>query len=626
MSESQGESFRSPHDARHPKARDDQPRYIGIDLGTTYSAVAWLDPHGTPVTLPNAEDEPTTPSVVLFETSGEVIVGREAKRAALVVPDCVADHVKREMGEPQYHKRINFRFYSPSSVSALILKKLKQDAERRIGPIAGAVITVPAYFDEKRRRATAAAGEIAGLKVIDILNEPTAAALAYAFRDFVNRGGEPTDATIMSIATTAPHTALVYDLGGGTLDVTVLRIDGDDLRVLATDGDGKLGGRDWDERIIDWACHHFRRQFGGDPRDDPHSLQALVLAAEEAKKDLSRLPKTRLSVTHGGRWLRLDLARVEFERMTADLLDRTRQCVTRVIEEAQLTWGDVQEVLAVGGSSRMPMVLSMLKDVAGKEPNCSLPPGEAVAHGAAIHAAIKAFELWGQQQATPPAPSPRPARAPAPPAPATPFDDLAEHGIGSSVELEAHELAAEHVDDAKRDQMLEAVLSDETIDLEIGDNPAKQFDPAVSEALGRVRKTDVNAHTLGVIVTRSIGGRGRSILIPRNTALPAAATKVYGTLRENQPEVVIRIIEGESPDVDECSALGACRITALPPGLVRGSPVEVTFTLDGSGRLHVQAVELTSGQSVTTTIQCDAGITPDKILRARDAVGKIPVV
>jgi len=194
------------------------------------------------------------------------------------------------------------------------------------------------------------------------------------------------------------------------------------------------------------------------------------------------------------------------------------------------------------------------------------------------------------------------------------------------VEMEARELAAEQIDDATRDRLLEAVLSEETIDLEIGDNPAKQFDPSVGEALGRVRKTDVNAHTLGVIVTRSIGGRGRSILIPRNTALPATATKVYGTLRANQPEVVIRIIEGESPDVDECSALGACRITALPAQLPRGSPVEVTFTLDGSGRLHVRAVELTSGQSVTTTIQCDAGITPEKIVRARDAVGRIPVV
>src|SRR2546423_12146052 len=157
-----------------------QPRYIGIDLGTTYCAMAWLDPHGTPVTVPNSEDETTTPSVVLFDTHGDIVVGREAKRAALVVPELIADYVKREMGQPQYHKRINFRFFSPASISALVLKKLKQDAERRIGPIAGAAITVPAYFDEKRPRATGAAGEMAGPTAIHILNERTPAAPAHA--------------------------------------------------------------------------------------------------------------------------------------------------------------------------------------------------------------------------------------------------------------------------------------------------------------------------------------------------------------------------------------------------------------------------------------------------------------
>jgi molecular chaperone DnaK (HSP70) len=171
------------------------------------------------------------------------------------------------------------------------------------------------------------------------------------------------------------------------------------------------------------------------------------------------------------------------------------------------------------------------------------------------------------------------------------------------------------------------VLSDETIDLELeGGDPAAQFEPSVQENLRRVKKTDVNAHSLGVIVTRSIGGRGKSILIPRNTPLPASSTKIYGTMKPDQPEVVIRIIEGESMDVDECNQLGVCRITGLPPGLPKGSPVEVTFTLDGSGRLHVRAVESTSGQFVTTTIVCDAGITREKIERAREALERISVV
>jgi molecular chaperone DnaK (HSP70) len=589
--------------------------------------MAWLDAHGTPVTLPNFEDESTTPSVVLFEPSGEVIVGREAKRAAVVVPDLVADCVKRDMGEAQYHKRINFRFYSPPTISALILKKLKQDAERRIGPVAGAVITVPAYFDERRRRATAAAGEIAGLKVIDILNEPTAAALAYAFRDFVNNGGQPDDAVARAIATTAPHIAVVYDLGGGTFDVTVLRIAGEELTVLATDGDARLGGRDWDERIIDWASRSFKKKFRSDPRTDPHTLQQLVLATEEAKKDLSRLPRTRLMVTHAGQTMPLELTREEFEQMTADLLDRSGDRVTQVIREAGLNWSQVHEVLAVGGSSRMPMVLSMLKQITGKEPNCSLPPGEAVAHGAAIHAAIKAVD-WEQQQKISAAAIRRPPKILDPFSAIESPDVAIEDGAIQPIDDWDHDATIDpaSADTATREALLASVLSDETIDLELTGSPANHFEPGVRETLSRVKKSDVNAHSLGVVVTRREGGRGKSVLIPRNTALPASATKMYGTMKANQPEVIIRILEGEAPYVDECTLLGVCRITGLPPSLPKGSPVEVTFTLDESGRLQVRAMEPTSGQFVVTTIQCESGMSRDKIDRARTAMEKISVV
>ena len=260
--------------------------------------------------------------------------------------------------------------------------------------MAGAVITVPAYFDEDRRRATAAAGEIAGLNVIDIVNEPTAAALAYAFRDFINRGGRPDDVVARAIAATAPHTAVVYNLGGGTFDVTILRIAGDDLTVLATDGDARLGGRDFDEIIVDWAADCFINKHGSDPHANPLSFQGLVLAAEEAKKDLFKLQRTRIAVQHDGETMVLEISRIEFERLSAPLLQRTRDRVNRVIDDAGLTWSQVHEVLAVGGSARMPQVLKMLREVTGKVPNCSLPPDEAVAQGAAIHAAIKAVDLW----------------------------------------------------------------------------------------------------------------------------------------------------------------------------------------------------------------------------------------
>lgn len=305
----------------------------------------------------------------------------------------------------------------------------------------------------------------------------------------------------------------------------------------------------------------------------------------------------------------------------------------------------------------MPMVLRMLRDVTGKEPNCSLPPGEAVAHGAAIHAAIKAVDLWqAKAHVSPGLPLP-PLISAEPSAVAENVADSANddaprdafsgiepihehvamgHGLHAADDWDDHDSADDSLtDEATRDELLEAVLSDETIDLEMGDvhdeddmaeDPSAHFDPAVRNTLRRVKKTDVNAHSLGVIVTRSLGGRGKSILIPRNSPLPASATKIYGTMKENQPEVVIRILEGESPYVDECTMLGTCRITDLPIDLIKGSPVEVTFTLDDSGRLHVRAVEMTSGQFVTTTIQCESGISREKIDSAREALEHISVV
>ena len=335
-------------------------------------------------------------------------------------------------------------------------------------------------------------------------------------------------------------------------------------------------------------------KISSDPRKDPHSFQHLVLAAEEAKKDLSRLPRTRLMVTHAGQILPLELTREEFEKMTAPLLERTRQRVAMVIHEAGLIWSQVHEVLAVGGSSRMPMVLAMLQDVTGKAPNCSLPPGEAVAHGAAIHAAIKAIDLWNAQK------SGIPLAAPVVVADESPLDPFSgiegpEESIDGTplppADWDQEEVVSDHPDDATRDALLEGVLSDETIDLHITTDPAAAFDPGVRDTLSRVKKTDVNAHSLGVIVTRSLSGRGKSVLIPRNSPLPASATKIYGTMKDNQPEVVIPILEGESTFVDDCAMLGTCRITGLPKNLPKGSPVEVTFTLDPSGRLHVRAME-----------------------------------
>lgn len=274
--------------------------FLGIDLGTTFSAVAIVGSDGQPKTLPNADGELTTPSVILFDSDDRVIIGRDARRAAAVEPEHVATDVKRHLGDPDYPRLIRGRRYSPVELSALILKKLVQDAEQTHGPVAGAVVTVPAYFDEGRRQATAAACSIAGIRLLDILNEPTAAALAFAYRELLAR--EPRTPVARAAAAAArPRTSVVYDLGGGTFDATALRFEPGRVRVLATAGDVQLGGRDWDERIAHHLADRFLHEHAIDPRDDPMSRQALFTAAEEAKKELSKRGQTRVAIGHGGK-------------------------------------------------------------------------------------------------------------------------------------------------------------------------------------------------------------------------------------------------------------------------------------------------------------------------------------
>ena len=415
---------------------NDKGAIVGIDLGTTFSAVAYLDRMGFPVTIPNAEGELITPSAVLFEPDGSVVVGRQALRAAIVQPERVALCVKRDMGETFYSRIVAGRRWKPQHLAAFILRKLKQDAERRIGPVRGAVITVPAYYDEARRQATVDAGRIASLRVVDIINEPTAAALAYAFRKVVDRG----DLDAIEQLKSAGGTVAVYDLGGGTFDVTVIRQCENQVNVLATDGDLFLGGRDWDERIVNHVAKAFIETFGTDPRENPQAMQELWRAAEEAKKDLSSRQATMFSISHAGHQLPVTLTRDQFGQMTKDLLYRTESRIVRVLRNAHLSWSDLNEVLLVGGSSRMPQVPEMIATLSGKPPNGSLAFDEIVADGAVVHGAVlqaqgrieAALASFGPEPAptatfTPgaaaaqSAPPPTPAVAPPPPptAPAT---------------------------------------------------------------------------------------------------------------------------------------------------------------------------------------------------------------
>lgn len=356
-------------------------RAVGIDLGTTNSCVAALE-GGEPVVIPNAEGTRTTPSVVAFGKDGETLVGAVAKRQAVTNVERTISSVKRHMGT-DWTVEIDGKKYTAQEISARILQKLKADAEAYLNDtVTDAVITVPAYFNDAERQATKEAGEIAGLNVLRIVNEPTAAALAYG----LEKGNED-------------ELILVYDLGGGTFDVSLLEVGKDDdgfstIQVRATAGDNRLGGDDWDQRIVDWLLQQVKSKTGADLSKDKIALQRLKEAAEQAKKELSSASSTNislqyLSVTSDGP-VHLDesLSRAKFQDLTKDLLDRTKKPFHDVIDEAGVKVSDIAHVVLVGGSTRMPAVVDLVKELSGKDPNKGVNPDEVVADGAALQAGV----------------------------------------------------------------------------------------------------------------------------------------------------------------------------------------------------------------------------------------------
>jgi molecular chaperone DnaK len=351
---------------------------VGIDLGTTFSAVAYLDDLGRPQTLINGEGDKLTPSAVLFE-GHDVIVGKEAIKAVASDAEAVAQCAKRDLGHRVYHKVLSGRQYPPEAIEAWILNKLRVDATRQIGPFKQAVITVPAYFDEVRRKCTQDAGYMAGFEVMDIINEPTAAAVSFGFRHGFLKGDG---------SATQKQRILVYDLGGGTFDVTVMEIDGADFVALATDGDVRLGGHDWDMRLVDYVAEEFIRKFRADPREDPNVAGRLWREAEDAKRTLSARSKASIACEYQGHAVRIEVSRDKFVEITSDLIDRTAFTTKQTLSAAGLDWDDIDHLLMVGGSTRMPMIVDKLKEISGKEPNVTVSADEAVAHGAALRAGI----------------------------------------------------------------------------------------------------------------------------------------------------------------------------------------------------------------------------------------------
>src|SRR3954447_9436108 len=357
------------------------PKAVGIDLGTTNSVVSVLEA-GEPTVIPNAEGGRTTPSVVGFSKSGEVLVGEVAKRQAITNPDRTIRSVKRHMGT-SWNVDIDGKKYTAQEISARILQKLKRDAESYLGDTVNqAVITVPAYFDDAQRTATKEAGQIAGLEVLRINNEPTAAALAYGLE---KEGAE--------------QTILVFDLGGGTFDVSVLEIADGVFEVKSTHGDTHLGGDDWDQKVIDWLVAGFKGDHGVDLSKDNMAVQRLKEAAEKAKIELSQVQSTQINLPFitatdaGPLHLDMNLTRAKFQELTADLLQRCRSPFELAISDAGLTKGQVDHVILVGGSTRMPAVAELVLEMTGNEPNKSVNPDEVVAVGAAVQAGVLKGEV-----------------------------------------------------------------------------------------------------------------------------------------------------------------------------------------------------------------------------------------
>jgi len=357
-------------------------RAVGIDLGTTNSVVAVLE-GGEPTVIPNAEGSRTTPSVVAFAKGGEVLVGEVAKRQAVTNVDRTIRSVKRHMGS-SWTAKIDDKTYRPQQISAFVLQKLKRDAEAYLGEqVTHAVVTVPAYFSDAQRQATKEAGEIAGLIVDRIINEPTAAALAYGLDK-----------------TEKDQTILVFDLGGGTFDVSLLEIGDGVFEVKATNGDNRLGGDDWDARIVDWLVKQFKNKNGTDLSQDKIARQRLQEAAEKAKIELSSASETQINLPYitlgqaGPLHLEEKLTRSEFQRMTSDLLDRCRAPFHAVINDAKISVGSIDHVILVGGSTRMPAVVELVKELTGgKEPHKGVNPDEVVALGASLQAGVLKGEV-----------------------------------------------------------------------------------------------------------------------------------------------------------------------------------------------------------------------------------------
>ncbi len=555
---------------------------FGIDLGTTFSCVARVAPSGEPEVVPLFDGSLTLPSVVLFVGADDYVTGEPARRLARAQPDDVCALVKRRMGDGEWRFVTSGAAWSASAVSGLILKALVGDAVLTTGEqVHDAVITVPAYFGDEERRATVLAGEYAGLNVVDVINEPTAAALSYGFARFEVSGRKT-----LAGPGAAEEVALVYDLGGGTFDVTVVELADRRVSVVAIDGDHQLGGADWDEKIVLFLCDRFLSAHpdAGDPLDDSEAAQVLLLAAERAKRELSAATSTTVTVAYGGCSLDVELSRDELERLTASLLDRTVS-LTRGALDAAKTRGvrGIDRVLLVGGASRMPAVARRLAAELGV-PVELRDPDLAVAKGAAIYGEKKALERLV-------------------------VADLVTRG----------QLA----DGAGVDAAASADL----------DAACRRLAEAIGSSAERVRRTvevsvvNVVSRGFGVLALDRFGEQGAVFLVHRNDRLPVAVRRAFGTVRDDQDTVTVYVVEQaggvESRNVEDNKVIAEADITGIPPGYPAGTQIEITFRMGFDGILEVTAThEGLADRALTVRVETSAALSQADVAREREQVAK----
>lgn len=546
-------------------------RVFGIDLGTTYSAIAYVDEHGKPVIVPNQESERITPSVVLFDTDN-VIVGNTAKESAKVEPEKVVSRIKQHMGDPNYVFEFEGQAFSPEEISSFVLRKVVGDAELALGDekVEDVVITCPAYFGTAEREATANAGRLAGLNVRAILNEPTAAAIAYGLEQ---RGDQK---------------VLVYDLGGGTFDITLIEIKDGLIRVISTGGDHRLGGALWDEAVVMHLADQFREQtgLGDDPMDDPAVLNDMFLDAERGKKTLTQREKAPFRVTHAGQQARVELSREKFDELTRHLLDRTVQLTYEMLEEAKKKGHEkFDKVVLVGGATRMPQVRERLESEFGMEPE-AYDPDEAVAKGAA---------LFGLRES---------------------LQDEVRKIVAPESENEGEApLDFEGIDETELEKALD----------EIERSTGYTLTSPVRDLVG-TQIVNVLSKGLGVVARNAEGAFEVVYLLPRNAEVPMERTTDFGTDIGNQDAVEIKVMagEGSSTEPEDATEVGTATLN-LPDGLPAKSPVRVKFSISRDGRLTMTATDLTGGGSIDVEFETEAVMNAEQIEERSTALSLLSV-